>query len=86
LYSGKRSHGALSVDTAILSLGFFLLAAASSKYLFKNLNKYELILIWPAAVALLIPNKTINIYGFALTAIIMLYFYVQSNRIDDATI
>jgi TRAP-type uncharacterized transport system fused permease subunit len=74
------------IDTAILSIGFFLLAAASSKYLFKNLNKFELILIWPAAVALLIPNKTINIYGFTLTAVIMLYFFIQSKRIDNAKI
>lgn len=74
------------IDTAILSIGFFLLAAASSKYLFKNLNKFELILIWPAALALLIPNKTINIYGFTLTAVIMLYFFIQSKRIDNAKI
>jgi TRAP-type uncharacterized transport system fused permease subunit len=74
------------IDTAILSIGFFLLAAASSKYLFKNLNKFELILIWPAALALLIPNKTINIYGFTLTAVIMLYFFIQSKRINNAKI
>ena len=78
LITGDLLHR--SLDTLIISTGFLFLAAASSKYLLGNLNKLELIFIWPTAILFLIPSKTANILGIAFLIIVLFYFFFKIKK------
>ncbi|SKC41804.1 TRAP transporter permease [Maledivibacter halophilus] len=64
-------------------IGIFALASSLEKHLFTKTNKYESILLFAAALMLIIPGIMTDIIGLALVAVIGLKKYYQRKSIKE---